>query len=298
MRTAVALAVDDRYALPAAALVRSLVCHAGLPARTPVVVLTAGLDPVARDVLAAAARETAGLRLEVRRLSAWTGGGDARSATVAKCLRLFLGEACRDVDRVLYLDADMLALADVGGLLATDLRGRTVAAVVNHPPLDTVGVALRRRLRGEVPGERPYFNAGLLLVDTARWLRRGVGARARAFLSAHPGTRLLDQDALNVALAGDWRALPRAWNTPAGDLTRSPVWPFFELLNPGIRERVDEWREAQEAPRVLHYTGEPKPWDPSYPWPALREQYLRYAVPGAPLAWPPGPPPARRYSRV
>ena len=140
-----------------------------------------------------------------------------------------------------------------------------------------------------------------MVVDTGEWCRRRVGARARQFLATHPRTRLLDQDALNVALADEWVELPLRWNAPAGDLRAAPVWGVFEAISPALRESATRWDEARADPAVLHFVGYPKPWQPSYPWPDLRQLHRRFAPSPYGPGWPPadtGPARHRRYRRV
>jgi lipopolysaccharide biosynthesis glycosyltransferase len=298
--TAILIAADDDYVRPAITLLRSVGAQGLLPSSYPLIVADHGLAPESRRDLEDAAR-AAGLDLSFRQVA-----GDDRAELgavdpdrITTCLRLYAGELCAPIPRILYLDCDMLVLAPLAPLLASDLRGCTAAAVVNHPPFATIGVAVRRSRRGDLAADLPYFNAGLLVIDTARWLDRDIGCRARAYLAANPTTRLLDQDALNVALADDWQALPLIWNAPAGPLDAGATWNMVERLQPSLAVGLDEWRAAQQAPAVLHFTGHPKPWTSAYPWPDLQEQYRRYSPvplgPGWPLAERPA---ARTYHRV
>ena len=88
----------------------------------------------------------------------------------------------------------------------------------------------------------PYFNAGVLLIDTAafdaarvaRALRRlRGGASRRAMLH-------MDQDVLNGALMGEWAELSPVWN-----------WQYT---------RATMLFEAMEGANVVHFIGAKKPW--------------------------------------
>ena len=148
-----------------------------------------------------------------------------------------------EVDRVLYLDADMVALSDISELWAQDLEGKLFGAV------DIPGSTKWRELG--MPGSYGYFNSGLLLVDLAAWRRDCALERLLAVLK-DSGTafRDVDQDALNVCFHAERKTLDYKWNVitpfyfPAHDLKLSPI----EVS--GVRKDA----------RIVHFNGRSRPW--------------------------------------
>ncbi len=143
-----------------------------------------------------------------------------------------------EVERVLYLDCDMLVRADIAELFDTDLGHHPIAAV-----RDTIGafIANGRDLRNNRdifdPAD-PYFNAGMVLIDTARWRAADILGRMEAAHASGVMQRIYyDQDLLNLIFKNNWHQLPWRWNT------------------------IDA-RHAHEGldPAILHYTGDTKPW--------------------------------------
>lgn len=181
--------------------------------------------------------------------------------TVTTYARLLIGEQLpRKLDRVLYLDGDILVRGDIGGLWAANLRDRTVGAVVDLPRFPFNG-------KLGLPSDAPYFNAGVLLIDLRRWRQLGIGERSLAFAREHP-ERLTwsDQCALNLMLHGDWVALDRIWNLQSMDVAR--------LVNGHLRfGGVDPTRLA--AARLVHFNGRSKPWHYLNDHP-FKAEYLRY----------------------
>ncbi len=181
--------------------------------------------------------------------------------TVTTYARLLVGELLPgELDRVIYLDGDILVRGDIGALWHTDLCGRTVGAVGDLP---------RYSFHGKLglPADAPYFNAGVLLIDLRRWRQLGIGGRSLAFAREHP-ERLTwsDQCALNVMLHGDWTALDRVWNFQSMDVAR--------LVNGQVRfEAIDPERLA--AARLVHFNGRSKPWHYLNDHP-FKAEYLRY----------------------
>jgi lipopolysaccharide biosynthesis glycosyltransferase len=145
--------------------------------------------------------------------------------------------------RVLYLDADILVLGDLAGLCQAELGGAAIAAVPDwHVAADTA--AGRWEDVAGLPAVQRYFNSGVLLIDIAACLKHQVSERALAFLQKHPDTRLHDQDALNVACDGLWKAMPAHWNFQAHHGIRIARLP------------------PQERPAVAHFIMSAKPWKP------------------------------------
>jgi len=155
------------------------------------------------------------------------------------------------VSKVLYLDADLLILDDLTSLWNCELGNAALGAVT-----DSDAAANQRRLQLEAPAEYPggaggaiggctYFNAGVLLIDLARWREEQVSKRAMQFMREHPDTALADQDALNVACVGQWKMLDDRWNRqrhdPLGYLKMAP----------------------ERRPSIMHFAGKWKPWNPA-----------------------------------
>jgi lipopolysaccharide biosynthesis glycosyltransferase len=180
-------------------------------------------------------------------------------AEVTAYYRMFLGEALpASVDRVLFLDADLLIEEDLTKLWNLPFDRYVLQAVpdayaskLHIPRLSQIPFSEEIRFAEGTP----YFNAGVLLINLCRWRGENVAQRAVSFLWKY-GDQLLyrDQDALNCSLAGRWKPLPPAWN-------------FHELL-----EDTDSWqtggassgelREAFLRPSIVHFIGS-KPWSRS-----------------------------------
>jgi lipopolysaccharide biosynthesis glycosyltransferase len=284
-RAAIVLCLDDRFVPPARALIESIRRNGGAPDNVTLVVLTTRLAAPSVEGLEDSAYQ-AGLPLSIRPVGDISELGSIPRWAVSTCLRLYFGEMCHDFERALYLDSDMLVLSPLAPLIDLDLGERASAAVINHPPFDLMRVAIRRSRRGAVDGDAAYFNAGVLLADIGRWNSRAVGLRSRAYLKQFPATRLLDQDAWNIALVNDWCPLDREWNTPAGPLAEAPMLRGLASMNRTLIETVRQWERVQRTPRILHFQGQPKPWEADYPWPELADRYREYVQPAFGPTWP------------
>lgn len=285
MKIAIAMTLDDRYAPPARVTIESIHRNGGSKRGVTLVVVSRGLS----DASIAALRETSastGIPIEFRVVEDVSELGAIPDWAVPACLRLFVGDVCADYDRVLFLDADLLILGDLDPLMHCDLGGLSAAAVVHFPPMSVMRVAVPKSRRGDANPEAPYFNAGVVLFDVRRWQERSIGLRSRAFLSRYPATRILDQDAWNVVLSGDWRVLDKEWNVPAGPMDDAPILRGLSHMNPAITEELRSWEPAQQHPRILHYVGQPKPWESNYPWAELANLYRGYMRPEFGTDWP------------
>ena len=164
--------------------------------------------------------------------------------------RLFLDRVLPPMyQRIVALDADMLIRRPgLGRLASLDLGGAPLAAAYDMIFLmDYRGGALarefqaHRRTLGLAPGT-PYFNAGLMVIDRAKWRADELGTRAMRALLTNPDRHpFMEQSALNELVAGGFAPLSPRYNF-MGD--------FFLL---GLEEQID--------PIVLHFVNRPKPWE-------------------------------------
>ena len=164
--------------------------------------------------------------------------------------RLFLDRLLPDVyERYVAIDADMLiARPGLARLASLDLGAHAFAAAYDMIFLmDCKGGPLAREFQGYrralgLDLTTPYFNAGLMAVDRARWRAAGYADEAAARLRSHPEKYpFMEQDALNSLVKGDFAPLSPRLNF-MGDF-------FLTGLEPEI------------APVVWHFVNHPKPWD-------------------------------------
>jgi len=143
-----------------------------------------------------------------------------------------------EVERVIYLDCDMLVRAPIEDLYAADLEGQPLGAVRDAlAPF----IALRRDMtqnKGLFDGADPYFNSGMLVMDLAQWRKIDLAAEIGALEARGLLSKLyFDQDLLNLIFRNRWQALPWRWNV-------IDAHPAHEALDPAI----------------LHFTLKAKPW--------------------------------------
>ncbi|MGZ8347009.1 MAG: glycosyltransferase family 8 protein [Allosphingosinicella sp.] len=260
----VALCFDDHLALPGAVAILSLLRSREAPVRVHVL---ADPDSRAAPILRAMAdRHDTEIRIvEVSddRLAGCDSASDYGRPSIATYRRLLLADLLPDVDRLIYLDADLMVRRDLTDLWNVDFSGAPLAAV-RDPWMATV-----TEMRDQFPAG--YFNAGVMLFDLVRWREEGLSRRCldeiercRRAAEAGGGNALgyrNEQTPMNEVLRGRWRALPPEYNSTA-------------YLTPRLAHELDlsraEYADAVTDPAVVHFLGSHKPWTSGFerlgPW--------------------------------
>lgn len=161
--------------------------------------------------------------------------------------RVFLPELAPELRRVLYLDADTVAMDSLEPLWATGLGDRPVAAVANVPDPWTAPYFESLAL------PTPYFNSGVLVMDLDRMRADGYQRRIVEFARRDP-MRFGDQDTLNVVLSGERAELDPRWNV---------MNSFYEYPDAAValfgRKQLEA---ALSRPGIRHFEGP----GPNKPW--------------------------------
>lgn len=165
-------------------------------------------------------------------------------------LRFLLPEVLEDIDRVLYLDADVLVTDRLEPILDDEMGVTPLAAVAN-----VVAPSEWDRLRSlGLPDPAEVLNSGVLVMDLATLRREDLLAQATDVASAFGSAiRWPDQDVLNVVFAGRWKALHPRYNAQTS---------LFEWTDLATGVFGPAAAEATAAPAVVHFEGpySCKPW--------------------------------------
>jgi lipopolysaccharide biosynthesis glycosyltransferase len=258
----VACAADANYIPHAAAMLHSLLVHQ--PRGTVCVhfLHDAGLPPAFQAPLADMLR-SGGAEIHFHPIDLPQVDGLPAMGRISRVMwyRVFLPELLPDVDRVLYLDCDVLVRAPLQPLWEIELDEQMLGAVRN---VFEAGHEGRARALG-LAGPAEYFNSGVLLLNLGCWRREDCSNRVLSYARAH-ADRLAwpDQDALNVMAAGRWLALHPRWNCQNS---------FYFYPQARAVFGTAALREALADPAIVHFEG----GSLAKPWHYLCKHPLRHA---------------------
>lgn len=148
--------------------------------------------------------------------------------------RFLLADLLIDVDKLLYLDADILVVGDISALWSKAIDELYCAGVEDK----NIDVAHKKKLG--IPESQPYINTGVLLLNLEKIRKNFLTEKLFTFASHNRNTPYQDQDAINVVLGGSAIVLPDTYNYM--------VW--------GDKDDI-----KRDDVKIVHLTGAGKPWD-------------------------------------
>ena len=184
--------------------------------------------------------------------------------TVETYFRLKLPTVLSKIDKVIYLDADIVVVGDIEKLWNRDVGDNTLLAVeepryLNRDRLAELGME----------DDAPYFNAGVMLINLAKMRASGFERKLNSFVrKKFKVLKYQDQDILNALFEGSWGALPLAFNSYSFICDR-------RRKNEFIVSTEVEARQARKHPFIIHFNQYPKPWEPGC-IDARRKRYWEY----------------------
>ncbi len=172
-----------------------------------------------------------------------------------------------EIDRILYLDCDMIVNGSLNDLYKIDLDNYALACVLDE---DYMNDAKYRRLG--LSGPKTYFNAGMLLINLDYWRKHNVYERCIDCIAVIPEKLLLhDQDTLNIVLQNEVLHVSVRYNMQTGLLH------IKRKLSEDVRKDI---LECVNKPTIIHYTGPRKPWLKHYHHPYI--EHFRYYMKKSP----------------
>jgi lipopolysaccharide biosynthesis glycosyltransferase/glycosyltransferase involved in cell wall biosynthesis len=154
--------------------------------------------------------------------------------------RLLIPQIKPDINKAIYLDADIIVLGDISTLWNENLEKFPLGAV-----WDKYEDRNREKMRLDLSDNHKYFNSGILLIDCELWRNRHITKELFA-LECTIRSRLHypDQDLLNKYFDENYKPLPQKYN-----LTTYAI-VFGNALSDDVV--------------IRHFEGPEKPWNSHY----------------------------------
>jgi lipopolysaccharide biosynthesis glycosyltransferase len=176
-----------------------------------------------------------------------------------------------DVEKVLYLDCDIIVRKSLEDLWNLNLEEYAIAAV-GQPQSDGDCKRLGLDLA------YGYFNAGVLLLNLKFWREFNVAKSIIELLTDNDSRiRYHDQDALNLVLHKMRLPLSPQWNMMYPYFTYNLTKQIFSVTeNENIKNYYAIIKKEIIDPTIVHYSSRPKPWELNcyHPW---QSDYYNYA---------------------
>ena len=171
-----------------------------------------------------------------------------------------------NLDKVLYLDGDMLIQEDLTDLFETKLGENYVGAVVDILAMEQIPSALAKlHCKHSL-----YFNSGMMLMNLRAMRDDNIPAQLLKY-KKEGINYFMDQDALNVVLGERVIFLPIRYNYM---VTIEEAHFDNEVLEKYHVDFNKTRIEREQAAAILHLTGAQKPW--KYKMSYLTDLFLSY----------------------
>lgn len=164
-------------------------------------------------------------------------------------IRLFLGECLVDIEKVLYLDCDVIVNASLHDLWKIDIENYAVAGI-----RDRINDYIRVYNRLHYPMADGYINSGVMLINLRKWRDDNFFNKARMMAKKNPRVLMNhDQDLINMIYHGQIKMLSFKYNLLEYYLYTED-WLYMD------RKYYQEIIEACNTPAIIHFCMPQKPW--------------------------------------
>lgn len=182
--------------------------------------------------------------------------------SIATYYRLLLPEVLpKDIDKVIYLDSDIIVEKDIAELWNYDISNKYAAVVEDEGSIYQVQ-------RMHLPAKNSYFNAGVCMFNIKKLREFDFQKTWKEYFENNKEIiTLQDQDILNGVFNGNCLFVPLQWNTNGRLYTKHNLMEHNYTYEEAVY--------AAHQPAIIHYTDVNKPWNRLCTHP-LKSEYLKY----------------------
>lgn len=178
--------------------------------------------------------------------------------TTAIYYRFMTADLLPEVDKIIYLDCDLVVCSSLKELFLEDVSDYYIGAV------EDIG-SYYNHLVLKPEFEKLQINSGVMVLNLAMWRKDSLGTKLIKFAVETKEELVFgDQDVINKTLT--CKRLDFKWNVQS--------FPAFHVYNNVVFHPLkDEIIEAVRRPSIIHYITKWKPWNCDVPFGHL---YIKY----------------------
>ncbi|MGN0854734.1 MAG: glycosyltransferase [Kiritimatiellia bacterium] len=253
----ICMIADDNYVMPTSVAMTSFINHKDSSETYHFHIVAAALSAETQAVFKSFARPDVIVDILEQDPAVFAGAHkfDPHAVCVASVSALFkfmLADLLPDLDKVLYMDGDIVARHSLGEIYKVGL-GDNYAAVV----ADSGQIYYKHDYVKRV---RRYFNSGVMLLNLKRMRQDDMSRVLLDCKRAQQDSNLMDQNVFNVVFDGHVKYLPIRYNFQGVSLIRAEGKWTLAQLNTLFGTNYATERDLFADAAVIHYSSKDKPW--------------------------------------
>lgn len=259
----ICFAADDGYIVPTAAAIASVCCNSNSKIKYNIfVVMPAGSTENAEKALAYSAENYQNISVHIIECNIFDlenlhKGDDTRylSATKTALLKFRLPSLFNDLDKILYLDGDVIVKDDLVSLFSFDISGYYAAAVRDLPQV----LYKEQKIGGDISG-KDYFNSGVMLLNLKKMRENNIENQLIETKRSYTDFSLMDQNIFNIVFKNAVLQLPLEYNACYVNLLESKTKYDIKQINEMYNRNYENILQLFLDIKIVHFSSKLKPW--------------------------------------
>jgi lipopolysaccharide biosynthesis glycosyltransferase len=160
-----------------------------------------------------------------------------------------------EVNKLIYLDSDLVVLGDLNKLWEIEIADNYVMAAQDCGiPLVSSPYGIKKHKELNIPSDQRYFNSGVLVMNIAKWRSEDIDVKLFQYLEKYrEDVQHHDQEAMNAVFAGKWGEISPQWN-------QTPLLFGYSSWEESPYQELD-YANAINNPYIVHFASNAKPWN-------------------------------------
>jgi lipopolysaccharide biosynthesis glycosyltransferase len=167
--------------------------------------------------------------------------------SMATYYRLSLPSLLPHLNKIIYLDSDVLALKDIKELWDVDIKNYALAGTIDK------GVSDEKLKELEIKRGR-YVNAGVIVINLKYWRENSIESKFLKYLTKNFKGGFPDQDAINLILKNKIKIIDQKWDVFAGSDDAFKIKPcIVHYINLHHKYVTKPWYFSSRTPYKKEY---------------------------------------------
>jgi lipopolysaccharide biosynthesis glycosyltransferase len=243
----VAFICDTHYVIPTVVAITSLICNKNQDTYCDIYIIAVCLSEREIEKFYEFRESNTDIHIIQTSLEKFEGLREKKYITIATYLKFDLPDLIPSLDKLLYLDSDVIIQKDLSDLFEIDINDYYLGAVKDAPLIDN-NLNIKN-----------YFNAGVMLLNLKLMRKSNV---SKALLNIGKSANKLtyqDQDCLNIMFDKKVKLLPIIYNFFYNYFLQDKKYTI-EHINECFGTHYSSLDNIKEDSYIIHLVGNYKPW--------------------------------------